>query len=293
MKKRKYIFGLVLFLLAACSGAGSGTPATEVASPVAAEALNTEASESNSETSSTVTEAGCTETEGQIEELEIESEYLSGNFRFRVYTPPCYAQQEESRFPVLYMLHGQTFNDDQWDRIGADEAANALIAAGEVAPFIIVMPYDHNSLRPSVGFLDEVLIDELLPWIDANYRTIPEREYRAIGGLSRGASWALHFGAVNYELFGAMGGHSPPIFPEDAGRMGIWLKDISEAQRPRIWLDIGESDLENILDSAVWFHELLDQLDISHEWQLIPGNHTEDYWSSHVEEYLRWYAAPW
>jgi enterochelin esterase-like enzyme len=191
------------------------------------------------------------------------------------------------------MLHGQTFNDAQWDRIGADEAANALIAAGEVAPFIIVMPYDHNSLRPSVGFLDEVFIEELLPWIDANYRTIPEREYRAIGGLSRGASWALHFGAVNYELFGAMGGHSPPIFPEDAGRMGIWLKDIPEAQRPRIWLDIGESDLENILDSAVWFHELLDQLDISHEWQLIPGNHTEDYWSSHVEEYLRWYAAPW
>jgi enterochelin esterase-like enzyme len=43
----------------------------------------------------------------------------------------------------------------------------------------------------------------------------------------------------------------------------------------------------------VWFHELLDQLEIPHEWQLNPGNHTEDYWSSHVEEYLRWYAAPW
>ena len=91
-----------------------------------------------------------------------------------------------------------------------------MITSGHAPPFIIVLPYDNYSLRPTVGFFDEAFLGELLPWIDENYRTLPDRVHRAVGGLSRGASWAIHFALTEPDLFGAMGGHSPPVFIEEA-----------------------------------------------------------------------------
>jgi enterochelin esterase-like enzyme len=240
-----------------------------------------------------LTKEVCMAAGGNVEILEIPSEFLDSGMQFRVYTPPCYEENVDGQYPVLYLVHGQTFNDDQWDRLEADETVTGLIAAGEVAPFIIVMPYDRASAQPAVDKFGQAFIEELVPWIDAEYRTFPERKFRAIGGLSRGASWAIHFGLTHPELFGAVGGHSPPVFQEDASRVRGWLDEIEMELMPRFWLDIGERDQRAILDSAIWFEGLLNERDIPHEWYLFAGDHSEEYWSSHVELYLRWYAAEW
>jgi enterochelin esterase-like enzyme len=240
-----------------------------------------------------LTKEVCMAAGGHVEVIEIPSDFLDSGMQFRVYTPPCYKENGDERYPVLYMVHGQTFNDDQWDRLEADETAGELIAAGEVAPFIIVMPYDRASTQPAVDKFGEAFIQELVPWIDAEYRTLAEREFRAVGGLSRGASWAIHFGLTHPDLFGAVGGHSPPVFQEDASRVRDWLDGIEGELMPRFWLDIGERDQRAILDSAIWFEGLLNERDIPHEWYLFAGDHSEEYWSSHVELYLRWYAAEW
>jgi enterochelin esterase-like enzyme len=237
--------------------------------------------------------AGCLAAGGRVERFDLQSDHLDAGLQFRVYTPPCYDEQPEQRYPVLYLVHGQTFNEDQWDRVGADEAANALIAGGEVAPFLIVMPYDRASNQPSLDPFGEAMIEELLPWIDASFRTLAEREQRAVGGLSRGASWAIHLALTHPELFAAVGGHSPPVFVEDAPKVRGWLDTIPAELMPRIWLDIGERDQRSILDSAVWFEGLLAERSIPHEWYLFAGDHSEAYWSSHVEQYLRWYAESW
>jgi len=236
----------------------------------------------------------CLAAGGRIEQHTLDSEFFEDGLAFRVYTPPCYEEYPQERYPVLYLVHGQTYTDEQWDRIGADEAADRLIASGEVAPFIIVMPHDHNSLRPTVGFFDDAVLQELLPWIEAEYRTLADREHRAVGGLSRGASWAIHFALTEAELFGALGGHSPPVFIEEANKVADWLDAIPAGQMPRIWLDIGDRDSRNILDSATWFEGLLEERGIPHEWHLVVGgDHSEEYWSSQVEQYLRWYALEW
>ncbi|MGH2582488.1 MAG: alpha/beta hydrolase [Anaerolineales bacterium] len=280
------VFGVCALVVSACSpeavvkeSTPLPTPAPTRTSPPATTA------EADTET--------CIEDKGEVEQIIIDSEYFEPGFRFWIYTPPCYESRESAHYPVLYLIHGQTFSEDQWDRIGADEAADILISSGEVAPFIIVMPHDHNSLRPTVGFFDDAVLEELLPWVDENYRTIPEREYRAIGGLSRGASWAIHFALTNPDLFGALGGHSPPVFIEEANKVTGWLEAIPSEMMPRLWLDIGERDLQNIMDSAVWFESVLEDLGIPHEWHLFRGNHDEEYWSNHVKEYLRWYADNW
>ena len=74
----------------------------------------------------------CSETRGRFEFQEIQTTLMTHPLSFRVYLPPCYDFDESTRYPVLYFLHGQSFNDDQWDRLGADEALDELIAEGEV-----------------------------------------------------------------------------------------------------------------------------------------------------------------
>lgn len=294
-------WSLTIILLGSCAPAPVASEVTEEATlaevstqSATQSAMETLQFSADKETSGPqLTKEECLAAGGEIEQFDLESEYLEFGLRFRVYTPPCYAESRQD-YPVLYLLHGQSFTEDQWDRLGADEAADELIAAGEIAPFLIVMPFDLNNHRQPVrNHLDEALLNELLPWIDKNYRTLPERESRAIGGLSWGASWAIHFGLTHPELFGAFGGHSPPVFFEDAPFVRRWLDGIPAELMPRIWLDIGEGDQSAILESAKSFEGLLNERDIPHEWWLFSGGHTEEYWSSHVEMYLRWYAAEW
>lgn len=303
-KHRWQVFLCCGLLLAACSAPlPAATPSAEPApvtqapseSPAPTATLAVEiakATETQQALSPQLVKAECVSEDGQVHMHQEPSAYLDYGLQFRVYTPPCY-EASSQRYPVLYLVHGQTYNDDQWDRLGADETASALIAAGELVPFIIVMPYDRSSNQPSQDKFGEAVIEELLPWVDANYRTLAERQYRAVGGLSRGASWAIHFGLLFPELFSAVGGHSPPIFVEDASQVRSWLDDIPSEQLPRFWLDIGERDQRAILNSAIWFEDILTQRGIPHEWYLFAGDHSEAYWSSHVELYLRWYAKDW
>lgn len=242
---------------------------------------------------STPTPLACRHTPGRMELNSLHSALAPQSMNYRVYLPPCYTQEARRRYPVLYMIHGLNFDESQWDRLGIDELADRLIAAGQVAPFLIVMPADHGWKEPAEDPFDEIFEKELIPRIDRNYRTLPERSQRAIGGLSRGAGWAVHIGLLRWDLFGAIGGHSLPVFWEDTTYLQRRLQAIPLEQRPRIFLDIGDRDRPNILQSAVWFEGLLQKEHYAHEWYLYPGYHEEAYWRAHLEQYLRWYTAEW
>jgi len=290
----------VPFLLLFLAGCQAATiPATQAApdspSPIDLATLPPTTTETSNPEATTSTEPieTCLANSGEFEYFDLESAFLDNGLQFRVWLPPCYGRQSDNDYPVLYLIHGQTFTDEQWDRIGADEAAARAISNQEYAPFIIVMPFDLSSTQPSIDPFRDAFIQELIPFVDANFRTLNNREYRALGGLSRGASWALHFALHYPELFSAVGGHSPPVFVEDAPRMVAILESVSAEDMPRIWLDIGEKDQQSILNSAIWFEELLTEMKIQHIWHLFPGFHNEEYWSSHVALYLEWYSQGW
>ncbi len=200
----------------------------------------------------TPTELACLNGSGRMEIHSLRSERLKLPMEYRVWLPPCYDEQPERRYPVLYMIHGQNYNEDQWDRLGIDETAASLINAGEIPPLIIVMPRDRNWGQPSEDKFGRVLVEELIPTIDANYQSNPDRLYRAIGGLSRGAGWAIHLGLRDWTLFSALGAHSLPVFWEDTSRVHGWLQEIPTSDLPRILLDIGDRDRPEILASAHW-----------------------------------------
>jgi enterochelin esterase-like enzyme len=202
---------------------------------------------------------------------------------YRVYTPPCYESNLNQRYPVLYLIHGQSYTDDQWDRLGMDETADRLISAGEISPLIIVMPRDRIWVPPPEDAFGESLITELIPEIDLQYRTRAKREYRAIGGLSRGGNWALHLGLQHWELFSTIGAHSTPSFVVDGpNRVRGWLEAIPQSRLPRIFMDVGESD--RWLEQVMNLEAVIGEAGVPHEWYLYPGYHEEEYWESHVEQ---------
>ena len=284
-KHCRAVFGLLLgvLLMACAAGAPAATAATQPSATLApTEELPTP----------TAIPAGCTETQGHFEYQEIQTTLMTHPLSFRVYLPVCYDAQGEYEYPVLYFLHGQSFNDDQWDRLGADEALDRLVLAGEVVPFIIVMPkesdYMSNQWDSKYG---PAIAEELTVWVDEHYHTCAERQCRAIGGLSRGAAWAMRTGLIYWETFGTIGTHSLAPFRGDFNEAPSWFKKIPEDQLPRIWIDIGVLDVN--LDAANTFEVRLTKYRMPHEWHIFLGTHNEDYWQSHVEEYLRWYAEAW
>jgi enterochelin esterase-like enzyme len=239
------------------------------------------------------TPLACHSETGEITQEQLTTSWLKDPLEYRVYTPPCYLHDLDQSYPVLYLIHGFGFNDDQWERLAVGEIADQLITSGQISPLIVVMPHDrnHNVLPPENQF-GEALVFDLIPAIDTSYRTVPDRLHRTIGGISRGGNWAIHLGLNHWEVFGAIGGHSSPLFITDGlPKIDGWLQEIPQEYYPRIYLDIGESD--RWTDHIIRLEELLDSFSVPHELHIFPGNHTEAYWSSHIEQYLRWYAKEW
>jgi len=238
--------------------------------------------------------AACQEEGGRISLFELESELLPRPMPFRVYLPPCYDTDLDRSYGVIYLIHGQSYNDDQWDRLGIDEAADRLIGNGTIPETIIVMPRDRElSTQPDTNHFADSVAQELVPWIDERFRTIPQREYRAVGGLSRGGGWALHIALSEWELFGALGTHSLAIFWIDTYSIKSWLSEIPAGETLRIYMDIGHRDRPELMESNVWFEKLLTERGIPHEWHLFTGYHQESYWEEHLEDYLKWYTEAW
>ncbi len=233
----------------------------------------------------------CGETRGRIVPLSITSRALGKDQRYRVYLPPCYEQQTHRRYPVIYLLHGAGHDDGYWDDVGVDEAADPLIAAGAIPPVLIVLPDGNRTFGTTRGDpppFGAFLLRELIPHIDARYRTLADREHRAIGGISLGGAWALLLAARYPAAFGAVGGHSPAIGP---------LNGINPAPRAfadgnvRVYLDVGDRD--SLKAPTARLDAALTALGWPHEFHVYPGRHVEAYWTSHLEEYLRFYAALW
>jgi enterochelin esterase-like enzyme len=233
----------------------------------------------------------CGEKTGSLERGVIETRLLDKPMSFIVYLPPCYTADTGKHYPVLYLLHGQGFTEEQWIRIGAVSTANQLISTGESPSFIMVFPFDYSYKQPTEYGFEEVFIQLLVPQIDASYRTLKNAASRAIGGLSRGGAWALHIGALHPDMFGAIGGHSASIFYSDENLLPRSLLAIPATQMPRIWLDAGDRDSE--LELILPFEAFLTENGILHEWHKYVGAHDENYWSMHVNQYLRWYAQDW
>jgi enterochelin esterase family protein len=136
-----------------------------------------------------------------------------------VYTPAGYETDSKTRYPVLYLQHGSFEDETGWSDQGkANLILDNLIAAKKAVPMIIVMdngyaykPQDNansdKNARP-VSVFEETMVNEIIPMIDAKFRTIADREQRAIAGLSMGANQTMRIIMNNLDKFASYGGFS-------------------------------------------------------------------------------------
>jgi enterochelin esterase family protein len=142
--------------------------------------------------------------------------------RALVYTPPNYDKDTKTRYPVLFLQHGAGENETGWTRQGrAQFILDNLIAAGKAKPMIVVMDRGYTTpntpdLRQQnmlVAFsaFEKVIVDDLIPTIDASYRTMPDREHRAMAGLSMGGMQTLFIASHHLDRFAFIASLSGPM----------------------------------------------------------------------------------
>ncbi|RAU92610.1 esterase [Paenibacillus sp. YN15] len=248
-----------------------------------------------------------------VRKLTFKSNALGKDKRFNIYLPPGYSSGSDA-YPVLYMIHGTGNNENQWmPDLGLDTAADKLIGENRIRPLIIVTPQIDSSYglnSEEKGLYSDYLTQDLVSFVDKHFRTLPSREDRYIGGLSMGGFAALNNAFRHPELFSKVGGHSPALWMDywaDTGDLQAWLYPDEETRKARDPLSLAETadfeDLTVFLDSGkhdgyrfyegseLLYNKLLEK-GIQVEYHLWDGEHTKNYWSSHTEDYLMFFASP-
>ena len=215
------------------------------------------------------------------------------------------AMPEVAKCPVVYLLHGAYANEYKWL-----EVKPTLPAIADEMQMIFVTPYVLNSWYfdspVNKEFMYETFITkELIPWIDAHYPTLADRNHRAVTGLSMGGHGALFLSSRHIDLFGAAasmsGGVDIRLFPlnwnlpdmlgEMASNRQSWdehsvmecVKNLKNGD-VAISFDCGESDFFIEVNRAL--HARLLSLGIDHDFTTRPGGHTDQYWSNSLDYQL-------
>jgi enterochelin esterase-like enzyme len=131
---------------------------------------------------------------GRVQQILFPSKSTNTSRRAFVYTPPDYDKNQTKKYPVLYLQHGWGEDETAWSTQGhANLIMDNLIAAGKTKPFLIVMTYGITNDVKIGGMgsfnlqpFETVLVNELIPYIDANFRTLSDQPHRAMAGLSMG-----------------------------------------------------------------------------------------------------------
>lgn len=202
-----------------------------------------------------------------------------------VYTPPGY-QKGDKKYPVLYLISGTTDTEETWFKVGkANLILDNLIAKQKARPMIIVMPYgntltgtpDPLSLQAAEMYkvFNDDLTGSIIPFVEANFRAISDRESRAIAGFSRGGGQTLFAGFTNIDKFAWIGSYSAYLTREVFEK---YFKNIyadpekTNKQLKLLWLGVGNEDF--LYKPAIDFIDLLKEKNIKQKSLITTGGHT-------------------
>ncbi len=181
---------------------------------------------------------------GNVQQVLFPSKSTNTVRRAFVYTPPTYGKNKKERFPVLYLQHGWGENETSWPVQGcAGLIMDNLIAEGKIKPFIVVMTYGMTNDVRFGGIreftaedFEKVLVDELVPYIDANFQTKADKWNRAMAGLSMGGMETKLITLRRPEVFGSYGllsgGQYEPSDIKDKKQVKLIFQSCGSKERP-------------------------------------------------------------
>jgi enterochelin esterase family protein len=209
-----------------------------------------------------------------------------------VYTPPGYEESSQTRYPVLYLLHGMGDTEDAWTVVGrANVIVDNLLAQNKARPLVIVMPYGHTPSAPpdmrslgNYGAFEKDLIEDVIPYVQKCYRVSTEQKDRAIAGLSMGGGQALTVGLGNLELFGWVGAFSSAV-PADQNLDKLLAEPASTNDKLQLlWIGCGKSDF--LFQANQKFLERLSAGKIEHVAHVTDGAHEWRLWRIYLNEFV-------
>ena len=215
---------------------------------------------------------------GQVREVLYQGKTSDTHRRSFVYTPPDYDKDPGRRFPVLYLLHGYNENETGWSHQGrAGLIMDNLIAAGKARPFIIVMENGGigKPVRRGDGTFDfsgfeRALLADVIPFIDANFRTLADQPHRALAGLSMGGMQTRAIAPAHLDTFSHIGVFSGgSIATKDIADMAAFKKQVKVvfvSYGSRENGAAGKADVAALKEAGVnsFYYE---SPDTAHEWQ--------------------------
>jgi len=249
-----------------------------------------------------------------VSEQKLASRLMGRDMPYRVIVPQRYNESAQSRYPVVFLLHGLTGHYNNWTEL--TKLANYLAGYD----IIVVTPEGGDGwYTDSVSSVNEkwesYIVKELIPEVDNKFRTLAIREKRAIAGLSMGGFGSLKLGLKYPDKFVLAGSFSGALgaaqitekqFPGAIGKTidGIFgpadsetrksndifsiVRDLSPEKMkaiPFIYLDCGTEDF--LFQNNREFVDLLIEKKVPHEYRQLPGVHDWKYWDKQVQEFLR------
>ena len=237
---------------------------------------------------------------GNISQVWYPSPTLGTDRRMYVYTPPGYNSSTES-YPVLYLLHGAGGDEDAWTSLGrANLILDNLIASGKAKPMLVVMTngnaWQTSTLRQIPGLpaptretfaqyqgkFEKSLVEDVLPYIEENYRVIRDKDHRALAGLSMGGGHTIT-ASINYPgTFGYIGVFSSGIFDANADmdEMEKKFQALKASGINKYWVACGEDDF--VMESNKRLLSILEKTGLEHEYFENEGGHTWANWRTYL-----------
>lgn len=256
---------------------------------------------------------------GQVREVWYNSK-VTGTWRHAlVYLPPNYDTQTKARFPVLYLQHGAGEDETGWIRQGhANFILDNLIAAGSCKPMILVMAYGYarragqappdlagkpfgspemlKAMQDMAAAFEDDVTQALIPFIDSNFRTLSDRDHRAMAGLSMGGMQTFQITLDHLNLFSYIGGFS------GAGGMlvlrdrsldpktdynGVFADPAAFAKKVHLlWIGVGTTEPERMRTGLTRLHTSLQDANIQHVFYESPGtSHEWQTWRRDLKDF--------
>ncbi len=254
-----------------------------------------------------------------FDNLSMKSEILDMERKYAIYLPPDYETSERS-YPVLYLLHGGGDDQSGWVQFGEVlNITDKAIKEGKATAMIIVMPDANTGQR---GYTNDVsgnwryedfFFEELMPFIENEYRIRKEKRYRAVAGLSMGGGGTFYYALHRPDLFSVACPLSAATGPlnrdevknymqrrgmQDASeaKMNEWYEKYSvtemvnnlpeeDLKAVRWYIDCGDDDF--LFEGNALVHIALKKRNIPHEYRVRDGAHNWTYWRESLPEVLR------
>jgi enterochelin esterase family protein len=209
-----------------------------------------------------------------------------------VYTPPGYETSRDTKYPVLYLFHGFGDSEDAWTVVGrANLIADNLLAKNRAKPLLIVMPYGHTPAAPpvrgSIGkyqSFEKDLAEDVIGFVQTNYRVSKEQKDRAVAGLSMGGGQSLAVGLGNLDMFDWVGAFSSAV-PEGENLEKLLTDPESINDKLKLlWIGCGKNDF--LFERNQKFLARLKSDKIDHIGHITEGAHEWRLWRIYLSEFV-------